>query len=401
MGTPFKNIIFAHNETSSVRRELVRIISAISAGILDIVTPEAILLSGSWGRGEGTVREENGHVKILSDFEIITVTKLLKYRGEIASLAERLSDELGVEINIAVVHPKRFLNNQIRNLSFGFGRPTIVMYEIKTASKVLYGNKNLLKLNPIKPEQIPIWEGLRLLLNRLIEGAYYREKSFEEQYRRFLAKIIISCGDAALIMMGKYHFSYEKRWKILQNLIDNRGPLAFMMDFIDIIQRAYDFKLLGLKGEFDSKKINLLVDLTLREILKRGYRMQFESYIDFQTRFKAHPWIRKDCVNYRIGKKGYPIYDNLINWSKLMKSKNKPGFRLLKNALSIPMTALVYASVPLVYFYPFHREKRYVEAVNTDLALLEGQKEFIGDWEKVVEGLYTWWLRLCVGKNHA
>jgi len=396
-----KNNTFALNETPRVKDELERIVDAIVSSILNIFTPDAILLTGSWGRGEGTVLEKGGAIKILSDFEIVVVTKSMRFRETMVLLAKKLSSELNVEINIAVIHPKRFLSNQTRNLSFGFGRPSIVMYEIKDASKVLYGTEDILRLNPIKPDQIPVWEGLRLLLNRLIEGAYYRERSFKEQYRRFLAKIIMSCGDAALIMQGRYHFSYEKRRKILREHLRERGPLAFMSDFADIIQRAYRFKLLGHNGEFEVKRVNELVDLTLRAILKRGYRMKFRSYMDFHSKFKAHPQIRRDSVNYRLGKKGYPIYDNLVNTGKLIRNKIVTRLPLLKSIASVPWTAVVYASVPLVYFYPFDRDERYIQAVKSDLALLEGQKEFAGEWEEVTQNLYKWWSRLCVGKSHA
>jgi len=78
-----------------------------------------------------------------------------------------------VEVSITWMRPGRLYTNQPRNLSFGRAIPTIGMYELKEGGQTLYGQE-MLSLGPtIDPRQIPVWSGIRLIINRMTEALHY------------------------------------------------------------------------------------------------------------------------------------------------------------------------------------------------------------------------------------
>ena len=102
--------------------------------------PISIILTGSFGRGEGSVLYGNGRFDYLSDYEICVVSPFAKARKVCADLSDRLSRDLGVEVSMAWLSVKRLKLNRNKNFSLGQSYPTIFMYEMKVGSKVLYGD---------------------------------------------------------------------------------------------------------------------------------------------------------------------------------------------------------------------------------------------------------------------
>ena len=94
-------------------------------------------------------------------------------------------------------------------------KPTIANYDLKYGSKVIYGKNYLEKIPSFKPEDIPIWEGIRLLLNRMAEALeHFSIDNPSDETVFWCDKIILACQDALLLTIGRYTPSYRERNKI-------------------------------------------------------------------------------------------------------------------------------------------------------------------------------------------
>ncbi|MHA1834606.1 MAG: hypothetical protein ACTSV7_11545, partial [Candidatus Baldrarchaeia archaeon] len=118
----------------------------------------AIIVSGTLARGEGTILEKNGEVKFLSDLDLNIILKhpwdFFFFQRKIIALLENLTLPFEVSVGLS------WRINTYR---------TIHLYEVKKTGKVIFGNPGILESITIDtPDQIPRWEGIRLLLNRLI-----------------------------------------------------------------------------------------------------------------------------------------------------------------------------------------------------------------------------------------
>ena len=200
-----------------VKKDLEYIVTEIRKNIKAI----SIILTGSFGRGEGTVIQDKGRLYFMSDYEICVVSSRLKTREICSALSRKISKELGVATSISRISPERLKYNRNINISKGGINPSIFMYELKAGSKILYG-QNLLKKNILKPQDISLWEGIKLLLNRMAE---YFTLSLSDDSKllvksNWMNKILLACGDILLLHSRQYHYSYQERKNRLISLLN-------------------------------------------------------------------------------------------------------------------------------------------------------------------------------------
>ncbi len=215
-----------------VDRQIADDLERITARAVDLMPAHihSVLLTGSFGRAEGSVLIEGGKVRVINDYDLMVVlgepdkfryaVLCRKYRPRLATLARELSAELGVaQIDIATVHLSYFNGCQPAR---------IANYEVKNGHRLLYGAEDPCAWMPdYRAEDISLFEGTWLFRNRgggmLLAGRSLlgndRLPAGEEE------RVIIECnqairamGDSILLMKGKYHFSYAKRMEIIQGL---------------------------------------------------------------------------------------------------------------------------------------------------------------------------------------
>ena len=110
--------------------------------------------------------------------------------------------------------------SQIRPNKLKKLKNSIFNYDLKNASKVLYGNKKLQNLIPdLKPSEIPLKDIDILFKTRLwtLVGCF-EDTSFKNIcgsksifFRNQMAKAVLASIDCHLILNQKYNFSYKKR----------------------------------------------------------------------------------------------------------------------------------------------------------------------------------------------
>ena len=204
----------------------------------------SLILMGAFGRGEGSVIAVNGEIQPLNDYDLMLVSESAEDLAEqVRILSTSLARELGMDfVDFDLVDPKRFVA----------APPTIYYYDLKYGSRVLWGDPTVLDLLPdYRPEDIPLSEAIRLLLNRMagILGGFLASRrgalgSQDYLYmRNQLVKAAVACGDALIVGQHRHHHLYRERRQRLGEL-RHSGALAFLQrDDLALIDEGYAEKL--------------------------------------------------------------------------------------------------------------------------------------------------------------
>lgn len=174
----------------------------------------SVIVTGSMGRGEAT---KIGN-KILSDIDIFVVTRRLSplFRSYTAEIVDKYQRLLPFIVEVSDM-PLRNLKTQ----------KSVALFEAKANGMVLYGDINTLSLISVNgPQDIPEWEGIRLLCNGLVE---LLESCLEtgKPTAYAICKVYLRIGEAYLIFKRKYRPTYIGRLQELIQLDD----LTIIPDF--------------------------------------------------------------------------------------------------------------------------------------------------------------------------
>ena len=335
-------------------------IDEITEEIVDAIVsrfhPKTIILKGSFGREEATVTmDDEGTLNFLSDYEVEVISlsyllsRILPIKKEKISL--NIANESNLEINLGGIKLSAY---SLFPPLYKFLKPTIANYDLKYGSKGIYGRNYLGSITDFKPEDIPLWEGIRLMFNRMAEALKYfsidyltKYPSEEEERKMFfwINKIILACQDALLISAKKYHYSYKIRNEMFQEIFSKHfGALDKQIpNFLSLTVKATEYKLNP--NKIYSKdvvgfwfEVTEITDKVFRYIIERDRGITFDSYVEFQEKYLMHPKIT------------LPIYQNLMCRFKMwINSRKRPSFRI-KAKICMPLALIVYSSIILVYF---------------------------------------------------
>lgn len=317
--------------------------------------PRSIILHGSFARGEGSVIIDTRNPIFLSDFEITVVTSKL-IGGALQKLAAEIGKEMDVQIGLWRNKPSKFYSYRIR-------KPTIENYELKYGSKIIYGEDYLEKMPDFKPAEISLWEGIRLMFNRMAESLKYFSINYKysepnDKDKRNLIywtyKIVLACQDALLLSIKKFHYSYKIRNEMFQKYFP-KYPETLTKELPELLPltiRATNYKLRPIKNQsenaielwFDTMEV---CDKVFRYVIEKDMGFTFSNYLEFAEKYQNHPNIRK---KYYYGLFGNPIYQNLVSIAIMWAASRKhPSLNMLVN-FKIPWIHIVYSTIPLVYF---------------------------------------------------
>ncbi|MHA1298622.1 MAG: hypothetical protein ACTSO9_04165 [Candidatus Helarchaeota archaeon] len=220
-------------------------IDAIISSHMEIISKEilkkikkidSIILVGGFGRGEGTIKIVGKNKLIpLKDYDIIVVTNSNISEKKYISLIQNIHNALKIPSNwYKGAAPGQFHINiklvKMKNLKRL--PPDLSNYEIKVASKILYGT-DVRKLIPIQKEDVTYSSGLRVLLNKVIglleylpsnPASYRNNESLKESISYECGKTYIEIGTALTILMGCYEASYKERAKNFEHFFPNILP---------------------------------------------------------------------------------------------------------------------------------------------------------------------------------
>lgn len=204
----------------------------------------AILLVGGAARGESTV---GGDGTLDSDLDFLVV--LPQRNIVMAILEEKRCRRLLQSVEGLYSHDRKV------DVSVGFANSTRkywrvatpFMWELRTNSRVLYGLGEVRGWPHLRwASQIPQWEGIRLIANRLCEllaelGSMSKAdlgNHTEQKTRYCCLKLALACSEANLINGHEYKGSYKERHQ--QHLL---AAHTFNAEHSALIDAAYRVKL--------------------------------------------------------------------------------------------------------------------------------------------------------------
>jgi hypothetical protein len=153
-----------------------------------------VVVSGSAARGEEIWQDG----RLVSDIDLMMLTRRTDPR--VIAGVERVVTRhraAGVDGGAVPLGPLR------RYLTLSF-------YEARTSGVVVAGGVDLRRLvPPTEPADLPVWEGVRVLANRLVEHVKYDTGGISAQ--RVVAKSYEALAEAYLVLERRYRPSYAER----------------------------------------------------------------------------------------------------------------------------------------------------------------------------------------------
>lgn len=261
----------------------------VKAILKTIPQARSIIITGGFGKGEGSVRiAKDGEVRCLRDFDIVCILDRIPNRTDASKIHEQIQKSLGLPSEKDTLFPrsKGFLVDikflQKRDLI----HPDIYFCDLKTASQILWG-EDVRSLIPWTKKDVPLSSGLRLLFEKVsgllghFTAAYMQGKMPEREKEALIyecRKTFIEIGTALCILAKEYEPQYALRAKILPNFYSMRFPeLARRLP--DLPRRIEEYTNLRTKSnaeELDEDPIDLW--LSARNSLSTVLKFYLEAY---------------------------------------------------------------------------------------------------------------------------
>ena len=173
-------------------------------------TALCVYLGGSYGRGDGGVRQDraNGILYNDLDFFVFARKKCDNAGVVLKEIAGKYEKELKVDVDFSSIMSVNDIKNNSKRL---------MMQELKRGYRLVAGEDLLEQYLPAIPaEKLPFSEACRLLLNRgmglLLAGEKITGNSADTDFiLRNIYKAILGAGDAIMIAEGEYRWNLAER----------------------------------------------------------------------------------------------------------------------------------------------------------------------------------------------
>ena len=173
-------------------------------------TELCVVLGGSYGRGDGGVRQDRENGILYNDLDFFVFARKKNNHAEILlkEIAEKYEKELKVDVDFSRIMTVGDIRNNAKRL---------MMQELKRGYRLVFGEDLLAEFLPELPaDKLPFSEACRLLLNRgmglLLAGEKIMNNSPETDFiLRNIYKAILGAGDAMMIAEGKYRWNLAER----------------------------------------------------------------------------------------------------------------------------------------------------------------------------------------------
>ena len=352
----------------------------IIASFVKDVNPISIILFGGFGKGEGSVQIIDGKPVPFNDFDLYIVTEKKMSDAELDKLSMNASKEIGMGGLEVAYFPEegydsnKFFHVDVRCIPYSqFGKLMSIQryYELKYGSQVIYGQKNVLdKIKEIKPEDIPVSEGLRNLFNKLHTMLLGLQKNYNDDQRKIQIfwsyKCYMSICEALLILDKKFAPTALKRAKLFEEIYKKDFPELYekIPNLSKRVEIATNFKL---KPDFriDREK---LWNTALKDIL-----LVFEYYIKKVSgsddvadaiNNKLPYYYFKPYLNERIGFNFFPAQYGLnLIYFNILRKKDKIHFSPLFNWKDVGLRLVL----PIYFLLKSKQNESYLELAYTEL----------------------------------
>ncbi len=247
-------------ESSSVRKTVSaneRVVEAVRE-VLAGAFPQglrSVVLTGSLARGEGTWSQEVGRTRLVGDAEFLVVFEQqapFPSAQQLALVDREIEEHLYAAAIDAKIGLSALRPGYLRSL-----RPHIFAYELLEHGRVIWGDMRILSLAPgFAIADIPLEDGFRLLVNRIIElleavCESESPRSISDAVRYRAMKLWLDMATSFLLFQGQYESTYRRRAERLAQItlraeardngsIDAPIPLS---RFNEQVSLATDYKL--------------------------------------------------------------------------------------------------------------------------------------------------------------
>lgn len=271
----------------------------------------AVILTGGFGRGEGSVMiEASGKMHIVNDYDIDVIYKErwgrfpskliihMFYRKRLEKLAEKLANTLNLkQVDLGLSGISSYEHNNT---------PRLADFDLKYGHRVIYGDINPAEVLPdYNPSDILAFEGTWLLRNRgvglLLAYLYLKDDIVSDEKKEYfyveVTKAILAMGDALFIIEGCYHNSYAVRDENLHKVL----PGEFV--YTDELERLYHLA----SGYKLRPQIAMYPDITPKQLWKDVNNLYCAFILYYESR--------------RLGRD----FTNLIEYAAWVNEQPKSG----------------------------------------------------------------------------
>jgi len=308
--------------------------------------PIAIIIVGGYGRDEGSWIIENGRARPYNDYDITIVTENILPQNKIQKIRKQLAEEIGIRwIDIDQLTPKRLKKLKLK----------IKSYDLKYASKIIFGDKEILNnIHEYSAQNIPLAEIETLFYTRiwtflgsLKENGFVVNIEREEArfFRNQMAKAVLAIVDINLLAKGLYHYSYKERvkrfkqnffdkstlcelaeWALEEKLFPKETLLTkedikklystihhfYLDEMFSALSRYYHIKITK------PEQLEILLKWSIKNILRRIYLVLVKHTFDFERQIKIElsqlylfAAYNNDGINQKYLSKGIKILRKL------------------------------------------------------------------------------------------
>lgn len=333
--------------------------------------PQAIVLTGSFARNEGSVLITGNRTRVLGDMECMVIFSSDADRSPLQVALNEHADALRAELASRGIECD--LEFRAVNKEYFYAlTPQIFGYELLKHGRTIWGDPSILAaVPPLSINSVPRWDAWRMLHNRIIEQLYWcdrinacnREQLDKIYYQ--LIKCHIDLATTLLVFAGRYEDTYAARAKALSKWAfeTNSNPNMKFLHFVaQRIAACTAFKLdpgagvapLGVPVDGDE------VD-AYRENLRQAL-VDFVPLVHDIWRWEAAAF----AENHRNGKdadenlqqavlENQPFREKFRGWAKLAlmpEVRRQEGFlgRSLRLGLQGSPRYLVYSVAAQLYF---------------------------------------------------
>jgi len=250
--------------------------------------PVSIILYGGYGRDEGSWiwENSNGSCRPYNDYDILMIFDKKVSEKSFKTIRVNLADKLG----ISWVDLGQKTVTELENL-----HPLIFNYDLKYASKVIYGNVNIQNNIPeIRSNMIPLKDVVILFYTRIwtLLGSLdkdginvSRNGDLSRFFRNQMAKAILAIVDILLIQKGQYDSSYKER------VIRFNHFYNYKEELIKLANWAIKEKLNPTAPDMTSEEVRLLYDKVYYHYFNEMYSilsLYYKKYIGNATDIAMH-----------------------------------------------------------------------------------------------------------------
>jgi|TARA_B100001964_G_C14167268_1_gene569721 hypothetical protein len=312
----------------------------VSVILQEIQNVKAIFLVGGFGRNEGSVLCYEDKYQPLNDYDLVVIGDKWQDGLQQDLLRKKLAELCKIrQVDIVLIQPQK-----LTKLSH-----TMYNYDLKYASKVIYGSQDLLcEIPSWQSRDMPLKEAIAplfLFLSSILQ-AYPSDKKHNKEdifwsYQQ-LTKSILGWSSAMLIFEGLYDPSYIKRKNDFQETFSHEGDLC------ELVKIATKFRM------------NPVLNICNKKELSDFWLVAREAHLRVLKKLV--------CRYYKA--------DNLT-WDKIVVRHQSSFINIIKTIYSI-----------------LFNQHHYRDCLNTDIAKLylclglnHGGKEFIDKSKKYYQKL--------------